>query len=239
MIPLKDTIPSRTFPFVNYAIIALNVIVFIFELLLGKKGLEMFFLKFGLVPANFFAAWHSHNAGIVGILLPFFTCMFLHAGWLHIIGNMWFLYIFGDNIEDKLGHIKYIFFYLACGFVAGASQFVFALHSHVPMIGASGAIAGVLGAYLLLFPQSKILTLVPIVFFIQIVELPAFIFLLIWFLIQFFYGTISIGALSGVGGGVAWWAHIGGFIMGMVLVKVFLKRRKRTIVSYPTKWEIN
>ena len=241
MIPLKDTVPVRTVPVVNYSIMVVNVIVFLYELMLGK-GLDKFIMKWGLVPANFFVLLNDEHIELTKMLLPFFSSMFLHAGWLHIIGNMWFLYIFGDNVEDRLGHVKYIFFYVACGLGAGLSQFMLSMNSRVPMVGASGAIAGVLGAYFLLYPRAKVLTLVPIFFFIQIIELPAFIFLLIWFIIQFFSGTASLPAIikgKEGGGGVAWWAHIGGFLIGMLLIKIFIKKRKPPLISYPTKWEIN
>jgi rhomboid family protein len=238
MIPLRDTIPSRTFPFMNYAIILVNVLVFIYELLLHDTQLENFFFIYGLVPDHIVTGLASHKISLA-IVLPFITCMFLHGGWLHIIGNMWFLYIFGDNVEDRLGHVKYLFFYVACGVGAGISQFLASWGSRAPMIGASGAIAGVLGAYFLLYPHARILTLLPIFIFIQIIELPAFIFLLFWMLIQFVYGTISIGALSKSGGGTAWWAHIGGFLLGMLIIKLTVKRKRPPVVHYPTKWEIN
>jgi len=222
MFPLRDTIPSRHLPIVNYLIIIMNSIIFLYELALGYQ-LNHFLFKYGLVPIHFISSWGNDEISIAGRFLPFFTSMFLHGGWLHIIGNMWFLYVFGDNVEDKLGHLKYALFYILCGLFAGFSQFLLSWDSAVPMIGASGAIAGVLGAYFILFPHSRVLTLVPFFVFIQIIELPAFIFLFFWFIMQFLYGTASLGAVSK--GGVAWWAHIGGFIAGILLIKVFVKRK--------------
>ncbi|PWT91234.1 MAG: rhomboid family intramembrane serine protease, partial [Acidobacteria bacterium] len=160
--------------------------------------------------------------------LPIFSSMFLHGGWLHVLGNMWFLYIFGDNVEDRVGHVGYIFFYLLCGICAALTQTLLSPHSAVPMVGASGAIAGILGAYFLLFPSARILTLVPIFIFIQLIEIPAFVFLIIWFLLQFLMMT---PAQAGEGG-VAFLAHIGGFIAGMVLIFFFKKRQPQSSLYY-------
>jgi len=221
LIPLRDTIPSRRFPIMNYLIICVNTIIFIYEILLGTQ-LDRFLFKYGLVPIYFIAAFKIEEISVWSAFVPFFTSMFLHGGWMHLIGNMWFLYVFGDNVEDKLGHIKYLFFYISCGVIAAVSQLIISWGSRVPMIGASGAIAGVLGAYMILFPHSRVLTLVPIFVFIQLVEIPAFVFLFLWFVMQFFYGAVSFVAISQ--GGVAWWAHIGGFVAGIFLIRVLRGR---------------
>jgi membrane associated rhomboid family serine protease len=219
MFPLKDTIRSRTFPVVNTTIIAINILVFIYEFGLGRH-LDTFINHFGLTPVRFF--W-GLKYNLADAIVPIFTSMFLHGGWLHVLGNMWFLYIFGDNVEDRVGHVGYIFFYLLCGVGAALSQTLLFPTSTVPMVGASGAIAGVLGAYFLLFPHSRVLTLVPIFFFLQLMEIPAVVFLIFWFVLQFFQGSITPSA----GGGVAWWAHIGGFLIGMALIFLFKKREER------------
>ena len=218
MIPLKDTNPSKTIPFVNYILIAANVICFLFERSLGAYQND-FILRFGLTPASWMI--DIHQAPIHAII-PLFTSMFLHGGWMHIVGNMLFLYIFGDNIEDMFGHGKYLLFYLLSGLAAAGTQIYFNSASEAPMVGASGAIAGVLGAYLIMFPKARVTTLIPIIIFIKIVELPAYVFLGIWFVMQMFSGVLALG-LGGDAGGVAWWAHIGGFAMGMICVPVFKK----------------
>lgn len=225
MIPLKDTIRSRSFPVVNFTIIGINVLIFLYEFSLGRQ-IEPFIRNWGLTPVRFFWGLH-HNLG--DAIYPIFSSMFLHAGWLHVLGNMWFLYIFGDNVEDRVGHVGYIFFYLLCGVGAALSQTLLLRDSSVPMVGASGAIAGVLGAYFLLFPHARVLTLVPIFIFIQLVEIPAFVFLLIWFLLQFLTMTPMQSAAEG---GVAWWAHIGGFLVGMFLIFFFKKREPRSTLYY-------
>jgi membrane associated rhomboid family serine protease len=217
MIPIRDTIPSRSFPIVNTVLIVVNTLVFFYELSLGSY-LPRFIEHYGLIPASFTSPERADFR-----IYPIFTFMFLHGGWLHIIGNMLYLYIFGDNVEDRIGHLKYLFFYLITGLISAFSQALANLHSTIPMIGASGAIAGVLGAYILYFPRSKIITLLPIFFFIQIVEIPAAAFLLFWFVIQFFSGVASL-AITQSGGGVAFWAHIGGFIAGLILAKPFAKK---------------
>ena len=220
MFPLKDTIRSRTFPVVNIAIIAINILVFIYEFGLGRH-LDAFINEYGLTPVRFY--WGLKN-NLADAIIPIFTSMFLHGGWLHVLGNMWFLYIFGDNVEDRVGHVGYVFFYLLCGVGAALSQTLLFPTSSVPMVGASGAIAGVLGAYFLLFPHSRVLTIVPIFFFLQLMEIPAVVFLIFWFVLQFLQGSM---AGAGHGGGVAWWAHIGGFLIGMALIFVFKKREER------------
>jgi membrane associated rhomboid family serine protease len=225
MIPLRDKIPSSSFPIINTILIVVNVLIFFYELSLGRE-LNRFIYDYGLVPAAIFS---SLDSGLDRIY-PFFTSMFLHGGWFHLIGNMLFLYIFGDNVEDRMGHLKYIIFYLISGLAAAFTQIIINIYSTIPMVGASGAISGVLGAYILFFPHSRILTLVPIFFFIQIVEIPAVIFLLIWFIIQFFSGVASLAATQNTGG-VAFWAHIGGFVVGLILSRFFQKKE-----YYRTGW---
>ena len=208
MFPLKDTQPSYTRPVVTIVLIVINVLVFLFEFSLGPDNRNALIEYYGLVPDHF---------RFVNIL----TSMFLHGGWLHVLGNMWFLWIFGDNIEDLLGHAKYLVFYLVCGIAAALGQVLTSPYSTVPMVGASGAIAGVMGAYLVKFPRARVLTLVFILFFITTIEIPAPIMLAYWFVIQLFSGLGSI-ARTGVSenGGTAFFAHVGGFIAGMVLIKV-------------------
>jgi rhomboid family protein len=200
VIPLRDTIPSSRVPVVNYLLIAANVAVFLYESSLGRHE-EAFIFAHGLVPRDFD---FSHLV----------TSMFLHGGLLHLLGNMLYLYIFGDNVEDRLGHVRYLIFYFLCGIAAGAAQAITNPRSDVPMVGASGAIAGVSGAYFLFFPTARVVTLVPIFFFLQVIEIPAVFFLLVFFVLNFLSGVATIGAR---GGGVAFWAHVGGFIAGMVL----------------------
>jgi len=216
MIPIRDAIRSKNFPAVNVLIIGLNVVAFLWELAQGTDLNEVFYV-YGIVPLRYSNPEIAAHFTGFGQYLPFLTSMFLHGGFLHIIMNMWFLYIFGDNIEDRLGHIRYLIFYLFCGVAAGLIHLFTNWNSNVPTIGASGAISGVMGAYLLLYPRSKILTLVFIFFFIQFIEIPAFIFLGIWILLQLF----SAGLRPSNVGGVAFWAHIGGFVAGLVFIKMF------------------
>lgn len=216
MFPLYDTVRSRRFPFINWMLILLNGLIFYYEITLGEDRLNRFILNWGLIPAqltsNYAESW-----------LTVFTSMFLHGGWLHILGNMWTLFIFGDNIEDRMGHGNYLVFYLLSGAAAAILQSVLMPASQVPMIGASGAIAGVLGAYLILYPRARIASLVPILFIFTLVEIPAVIYLGIWFVLQLFSGWSALqGAASG---GIAWWAHIGGFVFGVITVLLFAKRR--------------
>ena len=213
MIPLRDNIPSSSFPVVNFVLIGLSITTFIFELSLGPQT-EGFLTVFGVVPDRTIAILTSAPKYFMYALFPFVTSIFLHGGWLHLIGNMLFLHIFGDNVEGELGHFRYAAFYLGAGIIASFVQVITHPASSVPTIGASGAIAGVMGAYFLLFPKARVLTLVPIFFFIQIIEIPAIIFLGLWFLIQFISGSASLMSQGGGYAGVAWWAHIGGFVAG-------------------------
>jgi membrane associated rhomboid family serine protease len=203
---------------VTAGLITANVLAFFYELSLGRE-LETFIMQYAAVPRRFFAP----DASLFERFFPLFVSMFLHGGWAHLVGNMLYLWIFGDNVEDRLGHGRFLVFYLLCGLAAALAQILLNPTSRIPMVGASGAIAGVLGGYLLLFPHSRVLALVPIVFFFQIVEIPAFIFLVFWFFIQFLSGAASIATTQATGG-VAWWAHIGGFVSGLALVYLFPKR---------------
>jgi rhomboid family protein len=216
MIPLRDTIPTRTLPFVTYSLIATNVLVFLHQLTLGP-AVERFVYTYGLVPRSF-----RPDA--------LFTSMFLHAGWLHLIGNMLYLHIFGDNVEDRLGHARYLLMYLLAGAVAGVAQVVINSTSALPMVGASGAIAGVTGAYFLFYPHARVVTIVPIFLFIQIVEIPAVFFLLFWFIYQLVLGLSSLGMPSA--GGVAFWAHVGGFLAGMVAGPLLAPNRRRAAPTW-------
>ncbi len=216
MIPIRDRNPSGTFPYVTIGIIAINISIFLYELSLGPD-LSMFIEQYGIVPVKIKHYYQAPSLTSIDILFPFISSTFLHAGFVHLIGNLWFLWIFGDNIEDKLGHFNYFGFYIFCGIIASSVHVFFNSQSEVPCIGASGAIAAVLGAYMVTFPSARVVTVIPIFFFLQIIELPALVVLGFWFLIQFFNGAISITASASGGGGVAWWAHIGGFASGIVL----------------------
>ena len=221
MIPIRDINPSGRFPAVTVAIILACTAAFLLELSFGSS-LNRFVLAFALVPRNITYGLETKTLGFESIVAPFFTSMFLHGGWLHLIGNMWFLWIFGDNIEDTLGHFRYVLFYLLCGLAAGLTHYYLSPLSPVPTIGASGAIAGVLGAYLVRFPNARVVTLVPLGFFLQMMELPAWLMLGLWFVAQAIGGFVTLGA---AGGGVAWWAHVGGFLAGIVLVRVLQPRQ--------------
>ena len=226
MIPLRDANPSRHAPLVTVLIIAANCLVFFYEVSLGERGLTRLVFTFGMIPARVTMFPASPDISFGDAFFPLFTSMFLHAGWLHLIGNMWFLWIFGDNVEDRLGKLRFLLFYLLCGLGAGLAHTLFNLNSTIPTLGASGAVAGVLGAYFLLFPGAKVLTLVPF-FFLILMELPAYLILLYWFVLQLFSGAISLGARGSEVGGVAWWAHVGGFLLGAVLVKVLQRAEPR------------
>lgn len=223
MIPLKDKNPTKLFPYVNIAIIVINVIVFAYEVTQGSH-LEGFVRRFAVIPADIASSLGGHPFSLKSFE-GLFTSMFLHAGWLHLGGNMLYLWVFGDNIEDKLGHTRYVFFYLICGLISSGLYVYVDPHSTVPTIGASGAISGVLGAYLLLFPKARVLTVIPILIFLQFVELPALIVLGLWFVLQFFSGLASLGYQTAEAGGIAWWAHIGGFVGGFILILPMRKYR--------------
>jgi membrane associated rhomboid family serine protease len=215
MIPLRDVIPSRTTPVVTIALIVLNAMVFLYEQTLSERELQRFVFAWGLVPIEF--AWDD----VV-------TSMFLHGGWAHFLGNMLYLWIFGDNVEDRVGHGRFLVFYLLCGGLAALAQTMVQPGSAIPMVGASGAISGVLGAYLLMFPHSRILTLVPIFFIVQLIEVPALVLLGLWFLMQLFSGVGSLGARADVGG-VAFWAHAAGFVAGLALIPLFRRPERQRV----------
>jgi membrane associated rhomboid family serine protease len=218
MIPIRDAIPSKTYPIVNVSLIAINVMVFLIELA-NYPVLDRLIFIYGLVPARYTVPEIAAHFDIVQQIFALFSFMFLHGGFWHILGNMWFLYIFGDNVEDRLGHLRYLAFYLLCGWASGLIHLVFNWHSQMPTIGASGAIAGIMGAYLLLYPRSRVLTMIPIIFIPYFVEIPAAFFIGIWFLFQFLSAALSDAQATGI----AWWAHIGGFISGIVFLKLFLR----------------
>ena len=223
-IPLKDLNPRRTSPVVNTLLILTNVIVFLYQLTLTPHQSEAFALANATIPNHIRMALNGHG-NLEAALIPIFTSMFLHSGFMHIAGNMLFLWIFGDNVEDYFGHVPYLLFYLVCGVGSGFTHILFNYHSSLPALGASGAISGVMGAYIVLFPRARVLTLV----FIFFIPIPAFIILGYWFLLQFLAGVSTVGAAAT--GGVAWWAHVGGFLLGMLITGFSLGDRKQS-VSY-------
>jgi membrane associated rhomboid family serine protease len=223
MLPLKDDQPRYSTPWVTGFLIAINLLIFLFEAALDPRSLRTLIHQFGVVPyhtAVFLGG--SHRYALPALVVPYFTSMFLHGSWMHVIGNMWFLFIFGDNVEDYLGHFKYLTFYILTGLIAMAAQVAVNVHSTMPTVGASGAIAGVLGAYFVLYPRARVLTW----FFIFVLWVPAWIILGYWFVLNFLSGTAS--SVQGQNmGGVAFWAHVGGFAAGALLVKVFGERGVR------------
>ena len=222
MIPIRDDAPRYTTPWINYFLIALNCLVFLYELQLGPRNLNTLFLTFGMVPARLTAALRVGAFAVA--FLPVLTSMFMHAGWLHIIFNMWWLWIFGDNVEDSLGHFPYLIFYLLSGLGAAVVHLIFNWGSRVPSVGASGAIAGVMGAYFVLFPSARVLTFI----FVFFTWLPAWLILGYWFVLQFLTGAAtSMAAGQGSSGGIAVWAHVGGFLAGVVMIKLFPRRAPR------------
>ncbi|MFO7644218.1 MAG: rhomboid family intramembrane serine protease [Desulfosarcina sp.] len=216
MIPIRDTAPTTTVPVVTNTLIGINGVVFLVQLAQGPAQ-DYFLYFYGLVPARYTVPQVAAYFSLGQQVFSLFSFMFLHGGFLHLIGNMWSLYIFGDNVEDRLGAVRYILFYLLCGLASGMTHLLFNAHSNIPTIGASGAIAGVMGAYFILYPGSRILTLIPIVFIPWFVEIPAFFFLGIWFLLQ----VLNAAGSTGQAGGIAWWAHIGGFAFGILFLKLF------------------
>ncbi|HXN52379.1 MAG TPA: rhomboid family intramembrane serine protease [Candidatus Acidoferrum sp.] len=222
-IPLKDLNPRRSYPIVNTTLILVNVLVFLYQYTLPPQAFKMFMIANATIPARF-STWLSGYTPFEAAFLPLLTSMFLHSGIAHIVGNMLFLWIFGDNVEDFYGHFTYLVFYLGCGIGSGLLHVLFNLNSAVPALGASGAISGVMGAYAILYPRSRILTLV----FIFLVPIPAVIILGYWFILQFLSGISSLGAVAS--GGVAWWAHVGGFLLGMLITT--MSRGKQS-----TRWQ--
>jgi membrane associated rhomboid family serine protease len=229
MIPIRDDTPRFSTPFVTYFIIALNTVVFLFELSVGQqshRALNSLIYHFGVVPLHFERAFTGASfISLPGLFLPLLTSMFLHASWLHLLGNMLFLWIFGDNIEDYLGHFTYLIFYLVSGFAAGMAHILLNAGSSVPSVGASGAIAGVMGAYFVLYPRARVLIWFPPIFFFH---LPAWLVLGYWFLVEFLSGAATSLAETGESsGGIAVWAHVGGFVAGIVLIKLLPERPQR------------
>jgi membrane associated rhomboid family serine protease len=217
VVPLRDDNPTRITPYVTYGLLVLNILVFLYEITLPPEQLEQFFRTWAVVPSELTASF-TQSGGLE--LITLFTSQFLHAGFLHVGGNMLYLWIFGNNVEEQLGHVKFLLFYLACGALAALAQWFFGPQSDIPSLGASGAIAGVMGAYILRFPQARILTLVPIFLFITVIRVPAIVFLGFWFVQQALYGIASLGVTTHVGmeeGGIAYWAHAGGFVFGAIL----------------------
>jgi membrane associated rhomboid family serine protease len=221
VIPLRDVIPSRTTPYITITIIVINALAWLFEVSLSRDVLPVFLQVYGVVPAYFVPS-------------TLITSMFLHGSWSHVIGNMWYLWIFGDNVEDRVGHGRFIVFYLLCGIIAAGAQILVDANSTLPTIGASGAIAGVMGAYFVLYPQSRVLTLLPWIF-IQVVEMPAIVLLGFWFLMQLFSaGAIAVTA-STHGGGVAFMAHVAGFAAGVLGIFVFRKKQLDPWAGYSAR----
>jgi len=214
-------------------IIVACVVGFMIELFQGDQ-LGSFISSYGVVPLKYTPGNAKQFNFFLGLLLPVFSCMFLHGGVIHLLGNMWYLWIFGDNVEDRLGHFKFLLFYLGTGIVATLVHILFNVHSSMPVVGASGAIAGVLGAYLVTYPRARVLVLLPLWIYWPIIPMPAFFVLGLWFVLQLGNGVLSVGASAETVGGVAWWAHIGGFIGGILLIKILPKRRRR--MKRPTRY---
>ncbi|MBI4430953.1 MAG: rhomboid family intramembrane serine protease [Candidatus Omnitrophica bacterium] len=220
MIPFRDANPSKRIPKVTIILIIMNVIAFFQEVTLGRY-LDAFLFQYGVVPKKWFLFGYDPSTTLDSLIYPYFTSIFLHGGWIHLISNMWYLWIFGDNVEDYLGHARFLIFYVLCGITAGMVHTLFNVQSALPAIGASGAIAGVLGAYFILYPNARISTLIPYFCYYGVVELPATMVLGFWFIIQFFSGAASLGARTIYNtSGVAWWAHVGGFLAGIFLLFV-------------------
>jgi len=222
LIPYKDDNPKKTTPFVTLIIIALNIAVFVLQLL-SPRGSQKIAYDYGAIPQYIL---HFHSDQPIPAPLTIFTSMFMHGGLMHIGGNMLYFWIFGNNIEDRIGHVRFVFFYLFCGVVAAFAHALSSPGSAIPMIGASGAIAGVLGAYLLLFPSARVHTIVFFGFFVQVIRIPALIVIGFWAIIQFVSGLIGQGMLHQ--GGTAWFAHVGGFLAGLITIKLWLPRRNYT-----------
>lgn len=224
MLPLRDNVPASRFPVVTLALIIVNSVVFLWELKLGPAA-EYRMMDLGIVPARYTNLAVARQFALVEQVVPFFSSMFLHGGWIHLLGNMWTLWIFGDNVEDHFGRVRFLALYFTGGLMAGLVHVITNAGSTLPTIGASGAVAAVMGAYFRFFPHARIATIIPPIFLI--LELPALVFLGWWFLLQFFNGTLTLLGGRGDFGGVAWWAHIGGFAFGFVVASRFVRRRAR------------
>jgi membrane associated rhomboid family serine protease len=224
MFPIRDTIPARNPPIATWTLIIVNALAFLLELTMAPPELDYFARLFGIVPARYMHADWAAAVGLSpGTYWPFLTSMFLHGSGLHVLGNMWTLWIFGDNVEDRMGPGRFVAFYLICGLIAGIVHVVTNPDSTLPTLGASGAIAGVMGAYFLLFPHSRIIVMFPLLFLPLFFELPAVTYLAVWALSQVFSGSLSLAVADGVGG-IAWWAHVGGFAAGLILQFFFVRR---------------
>jgi len=223
MLPIRDTVRSTSFPIVTWLFIAFNAVVFLYEISLPSAELNTLIMTFGLIPGQLELTEPLRLLQNPILLLTFLTLMFMHGGWLHFLSNMWILFIFGDNVEDRMGSIRFLIFYLISGFTGALIQAYIFPRSTVPAIGASGAIAGVLGAYWVLFPKAKVITLIPLIFVPWFIEIPAVFYLGFWLVTQIYFGVTSLPN-SGVMGGVAWWAHIGGFVFGLLFHRLFLQR---------------
>lgn len=220
MVPLKDENPTTITPYVTYGLIAVNILIFLYELSLNQPQLDRFMHLAAVVPCELSGSCPAVGNEVVPEWLSLVTSQFLHGGWAHVLGNMWFLWIFGNNVEDRLGHFKYLVFYIACGVLAGLAQWFFSQNSGIPSLGASGAIAGVMGAYIIRYPKVAVITLLPLGPFITFPRLPAYVFLGLWFVQQALYGVASLNVPTNIGmesGGVAYWAHAGGFVFGAIL----------------------
>ncbi|KAF1084463.1 Rhomboid protease GluP [Sporotomaculum syntrophicum] len=223
MIPLRDSTKSPIFPIVNVTLIVLNILIYFWEISIEPYLLNQVYYAFGVVPAEVLNAIYT-GAPFTPLLVNFITAIFIHGGWFHVIGNMLFLWVFGDNVEGRLGHFKYLLFYLVVGIAASLAHILSNPFSTVPVVGASGAVAGVLGAYIILFPRSRVLALVPIFIIFTFMEIPAVVFIALWFVLQLFNGVASLGGDAQT---VAYWAHVGGFIMGVLLIKIVTPRVNR------------
>jgi len=230
MLPIRDTVRSTSFPIVTFLFIALNAVVFFYEISLPSVELNALIMTFGLIPGQLELSEPLKLLQNPFLPLTFLTHMFMHGGWLHFLSNMWILFIFGDNVEDRMGSFRFLLFYLISGFIGALIQAIMYPNSPVPAIGASGAIAGVLGAYWVLFPKAKVITLIPLIFVPWFIEIPAVFYLGFWLATQIYFGISTLPS-TGVMGGVAWWAHIGGFVFGLLFHRLFLLQAPKT---YPT-----
>ncbi|HEX7251780.1 MAG TPA: rhomboid family intramembrane serine protease [Thermoanaerobaculia bacterium] len=227
MFPVRDTIRHQHVPVATWTLIAINIWAFLREIMLPPRAAEQFVYLYGLVPARYLNPEWAAQVGFPQSYWPFITMMFLHGGWLHIIGNMWFLGLFGDNVEDRMGPIRFLGFYFLCGIAASFVHIITNPRSTVPALGASGAIAGVMAAYVVLYPRARILAVFPIIIYPLFFEVPATLYIGIWFLLQFFSGTAAVFT-GNQAGGIAWWAHIGGFVTGLLTVWIFVQRPRPT-----------
>lgn len=227
MIPIRDSVPSRTTPYITYLLIAANIGVFLYMQTLHPQQAHFFVIQFGFIPVRFSAILRDGLQSLpIEWVFPIFSSLFMHGSWFHLISNMWSLWLFGDNVEDSVGHFKYLFFYIFAGIFASLIHFVFNMLSPIPVIGASGAIAAVMGAYVVLFPLARITTLVPLLWIPLFIKVPALFFMGIWFISQIMSGLSALGQ-SDLGGGIAWWAHIGGFVFGLFIISFIRKPTRR------------